>query len=218
MSGRIKKAKQKNNYTIVPNAPLKDPKLSWKAKGLLVYLLSMSEDWEVYKKDLSNRSKDGYDSTDSAFKELENAGYIINEGPVRNNEGVFSGNEYTVYTEPQNKTTDGDNPDRNRKGLSDTVNPHLISTTIPYSHSSNKPIKKKLFIPPTFNEVLAYFTEKGYSEESAKRAYDYYEAGQWSDSRGTKIKNWKQKMVGVWFKKENESTSTESGSSLKMVF
>jgi hypothetical protein len=204
MSGRIKKGKLKTNYTVVPNEPLRDRDLSWKAKGLLVYLLSMDEEWVVYKKDLSKRSKDGYDSTDSAFKELENHGYIINEGKSSNELGLFSGNDYSVFPTPQIKLSDTDNPDRIRHGLSDTVNPQLRSTTTPYSSSSTNPKKKYLFTPPTIDDVKQYFNEKGYTEESAIRAFNYYEAGDWSDGRGNKVKSWKQKMVGVWFKPENK--------------
>jgi hypothetical protein len=64
--------------------------------------------------------------------------------------------------------------------------------------------KRKRFIPPSFNDVLFYFQEKGYNDDSAKKAFDYYDAHNWHDSRGKKIKNWKQKMIGVWFKPENK--------------
>lgn len=206
MSGRIRR-RVKENYTIIPNECIRNPLLSWKAKGLLVYLLSMDENWVVYKKDLAKRSKDGYDSTDSAFKELERNGYIVNEGQSNTDLGLFSGNDYSVFSEPQNKPSDGDNQDRNRHGFPDTVNPHLRSTTIPYSNSSTNSKKKYLFTPPTIEEVKKYFNEKGYTEESAQRAFDYYEAGDWSDARGNKVKGWKQKMIGVWFKPENKKPS-----------
>lgn len=69
---------------------------------------------------------------------------------------------------------------------------------------TNKPITKKLFIPPSLQNVIDYFIEKGYTESSARKAFDYYEAGSWIDSKGNKVKNWKQKMQGVWFKPDNE--------------
>lgn len=59
------------------------------------------------------------------------------------------------------------------------------------------------FKKPELVEVLDYFKQKGYSEIAAKKAFDYYEAGNWFDSSGKKIKSWKQKMIGVWFKPEN---------------
>jgi len=61
-----------------------------------------------------------------------------------------------------------------------------------------------VFTPPTLPEVLAYFREKGYSEHAGKKAWDYYDAGQWKDSKGNQVKNWKQKMQGVWFKDEHK--------------
>jgi hypothetical protein len=61
------------------------------------------------------------------------------------------------------------------------------------------------FIPPTLDEVKAYFIEKGYKVEAAVKAWNYYEAGDWKDGKGSKVANWKQKMNGVWFKDENKA-------------
>jgi len=63
---------------------------------------------------------------------------------------------------------------------------------------------------PTKDLVIEYFVENGYSQQAAERAFDYYESGTepgqvyWRDSRGNIVKNWKQKMRGVWFKDENK--------------
>lgn len=67
-----------------------------------------------------------------------------------------------------------------------------------------KKVKKDaVFTPPTIDEVKQYFSEKGYTECSAIKAWDYYDAGNWKDAKGQQVKNWKQKMQGVWFKPEN---------------
>jgi uncharacterized protein YdaU (DUF1376 family) len=63
---------------------------------------------------------------------------------------------------------------------------------------------EKQFKNPTLEEVKQYFREKGYTEQSAITAYEYYEAGGWIDSRGKKVKNWKQKMIAVWFNEQNK--------------
>lgn len=60
----------------------------------------------------------------------------------------------------------------------------------------------KTFIPPTIDEVKRYFKEKGYSQEGAQKAFDYYTAGDWKDSSGKQVKNWKQKVIGVWMRPE----------------
>jgi len=63
---------------------------------------------------------------------------------------------------------------------------------------------KKIFMPPKILEVIEYFKEKGYSEQAAKKAFEYYDVADWHDSKGNKVKNWRQKMQSVWFKEENK--------------
>lgn len=64
--------------------------------------------------------------------------------------------------------------------------------------------RRKKFTPPTLDEVKAYFKEKGYQESVAIRAYNGYAEADWHDTKGNKVKNWKQKMNNVWFKDENK--------------
>ncbi len=66
--------------------------------------------------------------------------------------------------------------------------------------------KPKKFTPPELFEVKAYFREKGYTEQSSIKAFNYYDVADWVDSKGNQIKNWKQKMQGVWFKDENKAS------------
>ena len=57
---------------------------------------------------------------------------------------------------------------------------------------------------PGIDEAVIYFTENGYREDIARKAYRYYEANNWHDKNGKQIINWKQKMNSVWFKPENK--------------
>ncbi len=63
---------------------------------------------------------------------------------------------------------------------------------------------KKRFIPPTLNEWINYFEEKGYKKNVAERSWEAYNVADWFDSTGKKVKNWKQKAINVWFKDENK--------------
>lgn len=54
------------------------------------------------------------------------------------------------------------------------------------------------------NEIIDYFKDKGYTEESAKKFYDFYSVSDWKDSNGKKVINWKQKAQSVWFTEENK--------------
>ena len=64
--------------------------------------------------------------------------------------------------------------------------------------------KRKRFVPPTLEDVKAYCQERN-NNVDPKRFYDYYQQGQWKDSKGNPVKNWKQKLI-TW---ENKETKTE---------
>jgi hypothetical protein len=58
----------------------------------------------------------------------------------------------------------------------------------------------KRFAPPTLDEVRAYVTEKGLSVDPVK-FFDYFTEGNWIDSKGNPVRNWKQKIL-TWANKE----------------
>lgn len=74
----------------------------------------------------------------------------------------------------------------------------------------NKRVVNK-FTPPSQIEVIDYFNQNGYSNESAIKAFNYYETGNWKDGKGNKVKNWKQKMQSVWFKEDNKIKPVNKG-------
>lgn len=60
--------------------------------------------------------------------------------------------------------------------------------------------ERKQFVPPTYEEVYAYFLEKGQNINEARKAYDHYNNHGWKDSHGKQVVNWKQKIQTNWFK------------------
>jgi NACalpha-BTF3-like transcription factor len=66
------------------------------------------------------------------------------------------------------------------------------------------------------DDIKIYFLQNGYSENSAKKFYDYYSIANWKDSKGNQVKNWKQKAQAVWFKPENKIIDINTP--LKMVY
>jgi len=77
----------------------------------------------------------------------------------------------------------------------------------PNNNSNNNRSNKRCFTPPTLEEVKTYVTERGNIIDAVK-FYEYFTEGEWFDSNGKKVKNWKQKMRGVWFKDENKIKTT----------
>lgn len=100
MAGYIKRRDKSDNFTKIQNETLRNPNLSLKAKGLLGYLLSHDAKFEIRKTNIHKYSKDGYDSTNSAFKELEDNGYIKTVGSGRDEKGNFIGFDYEVDDMP----------------------------------------------------------------------------------------------------------------------
>jgi len=78
--------------------------------------------------------------------------------------------------------------------------------------------KTKEFTPPTLDEVKAFFKEKGYTEESAIKAYDYYAYNNWRDSKNKQVNNWRQKFSSVWFRSEHLLPSETKKEENKFLF
>lgn len=94
--------KNKNNpYTMINKNVLQDERLSWKARGLMGYLLSLPDDWVIYLEELERHSdKDGRESLASGIKELIGLDYIVRE-QSRAEKGKFGAWTYTVFESPQ---------------------------------------------------------------------------------------------------------------------
>jgi len=72
----VLKHHRRNTFTTVDNTAIRDTQLSWKATGMLVYLLSLPDGWNVNETDLTSRKKDGRTAVHSALEELTEAGYV----------------------------------------------------------------------------------------------------------------------------------------------
>ena len=89
--------------------------------------------------------------------------------------------------------------------LSDDANAMQMQCVSNASKVKESKVKesKGEYITPTLSEVEDYFLEKGSTVERARQAYEYYDTGNWSDSKGNKVKNWKQKMLMNWINNTN---------------
>jgi len=73
----FKVEKNKDNpFVMIDRRPIENSTLSWRAKGVLTYLISRPENWIVRLGDLVKRSPDGVFAVRAALKELSKAGHI----------------------------------------------------------------------------------------------------------------------------------------------
>lgn len=67
---------------------------------------------------------------------------------------------------------------------------------------------KYIFKKPTLEEVEEYCKERK-NNIDAKTFYEYFEAGNWKDSKGNQVKNWKQKII-TWEKNTKDKQEKKS--------
>jgi hypothetical protein len=68
-----------NPFVMIDRRVIENPKLSWKAKGLLAYLLSRPDNWVVRFRDLVKHAPDGAHTVRAAMKELRDVGHVVVE-------------------------------------------------------------------------------------------------------------------------------------------
>ena len=87
--------KKKDNFTTVHNNLILDEKLSWKAKGLLIYMLSRPTGWKYKSAEIAKNSTDGRDSVRNGLKELVENRYISRQ---KNSDGSLT---YYIFEDNQ---------------------------------------------------------------------------------------------------------------------
>jgi hypothetical protein len=112
----IRRSNPKRNYTKIPDAALRDERLSYRARGVLAELLSRPDDWDTNADAISRRAKreraergEGREALRNVFTELETYGYIRRRR--RQSERGTWVTETTVYDTRQ-PATDRDTDNR----------------------------------------------------------------------------------------------------------
>ena len=194
--------KKERDYTVINNTILKDTRISWKAKGLFCYLLSLPEDWNICMNDLQNRAKDGIDGLKSAVKELKEYGYLIQKRN-KDEKGRFLKTVYIIVENPQVENPQVENPQ--------VENPQLLNTNIQNTNLKNTDIQNtkrenKQFTPPSLEDVAEYCKERN-NNIDAMQFIDYYSARGWRFNNGGKMKDWRA-TVRTW-ERRNYSNNSE---------
>ena len=105
----IIRQKRKDRFSIINNKIIEDKQISFKARGLLIYMLSKPDDWKFYPDELAKHSdKDGVKAINTALQEMESVGYLVRKRK-RDNKGHFKGIDYLLYETPQVINPDSQN-------------------------------------------------------------------------------------------------------------
>ena len=173
------KIEKTKDYTVMSNYHLRDKNLSYKAKGLLSFMLSLPEDWDYSLVGLCSISKESRDGIRSILKELQEHHYVEIE-KVRGDKGYFEYN-YLIYEVPHfiEIETQVNNPDMENPHL-DTPSvetPTQINTNITNTKKQiDKDDKTKIssfFIPEEHNRLTLELIERGYICEDDTQIFYY---------------------------------------------
>lgn len=169
----LKVKKSEKPFAQIERTTLQDERLSFRAKGILAYLLSKPEDWQTNIKDVQNHGTEGRDAIRSAMKELQEFGYA-KLTPLQDENGRLIGKSYTI-----SETPELDEDDTERRKTRPSENPKVGNSesreTRPFTNKeyykdeniSNKEgndnvrtEQKKLFSEPSFDEFWNLYNKK----------------------------------------------------------
>jgi hypothetical protein len=150
---RIIRVKSEKGFTMIPNSVFK-AELSLRATGLLTYILHLPDDWVLYKTYLYDTlPKDGRDAVKTAWKELEENGFIVAERTASEGRGKLPETNYLVYDNPVKMVglpSTGSRPSNNRppktrlRKTRPLLNTNRLNTNEPIT---NEPILNTSLVP-----------------------------------------------------------------------
>jgi hypothetical protein len=211
-----------SNYTVMSNYHFREKEMSLKAKGLLSLMLSLPDNWDYSISGLVAICKENESAIKSTLNELKDFGYLIvtKRMPNQTESGRIE-YEYNIYEQPI-ENQEEEEQEEEKQGIENLrvenqsvenqgqLNTNQSNTKESNNKkSNNKKRGKKSFIPPTLEEVELYCKERN-SRVDAKRFYDYFTASDWVDSKGNKVKNWKQKII-TWEGYSNSEGTNSNG-------
>ena len=173
---RINRVRKEKNFVQLDKGFLQNPKLSAKAKGVLAYILSLPDDWVLYKSELPNHFSDGKDSIRSALVELERFGHLVIEKNSRDEKGKLAHHNITVHeiSIHGGLSATGKPLRVNRYGESATTNNDLTKNN---KSSSRERIvehyqKNYGIMPPLVISAIDKFLNDGFEDELIMKAID----------------------------------------------
>lgn len=131
-------------FTQVSNAIINDDRLTWQARGLLIYILSKPNDWHIFSKDLVNHSPSGRESVNTTINLLIELGYI-ERYKIRNNKGIYAGYEYLIHEEPiqSGKTVSGSTVYGEPASTNTNLNKDLINKELNNNNDNDNAVSQE---------------------------------------------------------------------------
>ena len=169
----VRSPRPDNHFTTYANEVIRDNRLSYKARGILLELLSRPDNWRVSADALANNGKDGRSAILSGLTELRDLGYIVTYKRQKDN-GQFE-TMSVVYDTPQSPKCDFPTSvyptSENPTSLEETIKKKREETATPSGVGGLVKLYFDSFngeLPPSGNQVAGQIQlamKKGLTEE-----------------------------------------------------
>lgn len=209
----IVRSEHADGFTVINNDLLRDFRLTDGAVRLLVFMLSMSDDWNFSTRSLASQFGVSESAIVSRVTELKRYGYIKTQKNT-DRRGCFTSCTWVISEQPQEPPRSdlsayGENRIRRK--------PHAEKTafgktrTIRNNNSKEIPNIKEItidkkgaskFVKPTLDEIAAYCKERG-NKVDPQKFLDHYEANGWRVGKNP-MKDWRAS-VRTWERSEYDA-------------
>lgn len=209
----IMRADHAADFVSIQNDAVRDERLSLAARGLLVFMLSMSDSWAFSVSGLAQALKISRPTVIRYIKELQAAGYVSIE-KEQNKLGQFSGNLWTVNESPKHRSQENRTTENfttaNRSQKNRTTENFTQRTTNNKNNQNNtksttRARTREKFTPPTLEDVAAYCRERK-NNVDPQRWLDHYTSNGWRVGKNP-MKDWKA-AVRTWERSGFNDTPT----------
>jgi hypothetical protein len=172
----IRTVKNKDNpYVMINKQGVQDPNLSWAAKGLLAYLLSLPDNWTIYAKELLKHTSSGETNTYTVIRELLRHGYM--EKIEYRYKGKILALNYTVFEVPVDVTKTDTSKPRIVKVNDDGEYDETVENTTnePYWENPNAVKPHEVFTELLINDFNNKdFNNKDFDVDDAEKIIQLY--------------------------------------------
>lgn len=145
---------RRHHYTTIDRRTLNDDRLSFRARGLLVWLLDKPDGWEVRSSDIAKMTKEGRDAIRVALGELGACGYLVRKRS-RGERGRWV-TETIIYEAPSKESPGGTGDWESGAGRPGVGEPGANTNTVTED-----------CYPQTPGEPPAWFVKGGYGRKQA---------------------------------------------------
>lgn len=166
------KITKNNNYTVMSNYHLRDKNLSYKAKGLLSFMLSLPDNWDYSMRGLEKISKENIKAIRTILQELEKNKYLVRTRKQGEHGRFYY--DYSIYETPYDLVP------YYQKGYADNghspkdiqINTNIINTKKQIDKDDKTEISS-FFVPEEHNRLTLELIDSGYIDENDIQIFYY---------------------------------------------